>query len=86
MSRKKSLYTVREAVEMAFGHMQDEFYANTLLAMTRALTARPHLRDDTILRRLREAREDQPEKYGYICKDHERSIYKKQALKKAELV
>ena len=86
MSKKKSIFTVKESVAEAFGHMQDEFYANTLLAMTRALTARPHLRDDTILRRLRELREEFPEKFGYICKDHERSIYKKQELKKAELV
>lgn len=86
MANKKSIFTVKESVAEAFSHMQEEFYANTLLAMTRALTARPHLRDDTILRRLRELREETPDKFGYICKDHERSIYKKQPLKVAETV
>ena len=78
MTRKKSIFTVKESVAKAFEHMRPEFYANALIEMTRALTARPHLRDDTILRRLRELRNEDPQIYGYFCKDHELSIYKKQ--------
>lgn len=83
MARKKSIFTVKESVSKAFEHMNDEFYANALIAMTRALTARPYLRDDTILRRLRELRSEEPEQFGYVCKNHELSIYRKQQLETA---
>jgi hypothetical protein len=66
--------------------MDTKFHSIRLCQAVREITARPFLMDGSILRRLRELREETPEKFGYICKDHERSIYKKQALKKAELV
>ena len=42
--------------------------------------------DGSILRRLREAREENPELFGYICEDNEAGIYRKQPLKVAELI
>ncbi len=80
MAKKKSLYTVREAVEIAFKKMDSKFHSIHLCQMVRELTSRPFLMDGTILRRLREAREDNPEIFGYVVKDHERSIYRKKDL------
>ena len=45
--------------------------------LTRTLLARPSCMDGTILRRLRELREENPTKYGYKVIDTEMSRYKK---------
>ena len=86
MGKKKSLYTVREATEIAFKEMGNKFHSIHLCQAVRNITARPFLMDGTILRRLREAREANPSQFGYICEDNEAGIYRKQELKKAELV
>jgi len=87
MSRnRKSVYSVREAVEMAFRKMDSKFHSIRLCQAVREITARPFLMDGSILRRLREAREDDPQTFGYICEDNEAGIYRKQPLKVAELV
>jgi len=84
--KRKSVYSVREAVEMAFKRMDTKFHSIRLCQAVREITARPFLMDGSILRRLREAREDDPIQYGYICEDNESGIYRKQPLKVAELV
>lgn len=86
MGKKKSLYTVREAVEIAFNKMDTKFHSIRLCQAVREITARPFLMDGSILRRLREAREDDPIAYGYICEDNESGIYRKQPLEVAELI
>lgn len=86
MGKKKSLYSVREATEIAFKKMDKKFHSIHLCQAVRNITARPFLMDGTILRRLREAREDDPAQYGYIVEDNESGIYRKKELKKAELV
>ena len=87
MSRnRKSVYSVREATEIAFNKMDTKFHSIRLCQAVREITARPFLMDGSILRRLREAREANPSQFGYICEDNEAGIYRKQELKKAELV
>jgi hypothetical protein len=84
--KRKSVYSVREAVEMAFEKMDHKFHSIRICQAVREITARPFLMDGSILRRLREAREDNPTQFGYICEDNESGIYRKQPLKSAELV
>jgi len=86
MGKKKSIYSVREATEMAFNKMDKKFHSLHLCQAVRNLTERPFLMDGTILRRLREARENNPEQFGYIVEDNDAGIYRKQELKKVELV
>lgn len=84
MSRnRKSVYTVREAVEMAFQKMDTKFHSIRLCQAVREITARPFLMDGSILRRLREARAEFPQKFGYRCVDNELGIYQKVSLKAA---
>ena len=85
MGKRKSVYSVREAVEMAFKKMDSKFHSIRLCQAVREITARPFLMDGSILRRLREAREDNPELFGYIVEDNEAGLYRKKALE-AQLV
>lgn len=66
--------------------MDTKFHSIRLCQAVREITARPFLMDGSILRRLREAREDDPQTFGYICEDNDSGIYRKEKLKKAELV
>ncbi|MGV8096003.1 MAG: hypothetical protein AB2L24_29475 [Mangrovibacterium sp.] len=66
MARQKSPYTVRKAVEIAFEEMENEFLSVRLCQRARELTERKYLLGGTILRRLREARNEEPKKFGYI--------------------
>lgn len=76
MSRnKKSLYTVMEATKIAFHKMDNKFHSIRLCQAVRELTARPFLMDGTILRRLRELRKKNPEKYNYKVINRDGSIY-----------
>lgn len=77
MGKKKSIYTVKEATAQAFGEMNETFYTFQLVAMVRGKTARPFLMDGTILRRLRELREQHSDIYNYEVVDKESSKYKK---------
>lgn len=86
MGKKKSLYTVKEATAMAFKQMSETFHTYELVAIARGLTARPALMDGTILRRLRELREEHPAIYGYEVIDPECSKYKKRKLKQLTAV
>jgi hypothetical protein len=75
--RRKSVYTVKEATGIAFEKMDKKFHAIRLCQAVREITARPFLMDGTILRRLRELREREPEKYHYSVIDKDQGIYKK---------
>ncbi len=83
--KKKSIYTVYDATKIAFGKMDNNFSAIHLCQVVRNITGRAFLMDGTILRRLRELREDVPESFNYTVIDMERSIYKKKAKVLAEV-
>lgn len=75
--RRKSIYTVKEATRIAFEKMDKKFHSIRLCQAVREITARPFLMDGTILRRLRELREREPEKYSYSVIDKNQGVYKK---------
>jgi len=75
--KKKSDLTVRQATELVYTLMPEKFSAVTLCRKVQLLTGRDSLMDGTILRRLREARNENSQKYDYRCIDPERSLYKK---------
>lgn len=77
MSAKKSLISVKKAVELSFMKMNKRFSTYQLCGQVKQLTGRDFLMDGTILRRLRELRIENPEKFNYIVEDADRSIYKK---------
>ena len=83
MPRQKSIYTVRQATEMAYGVMPQTFQSQALVQMARSIMARPSCMDGTILRRLRELREADPVNYNYEIIDNDRSIYRKKEHKPA---
>lgn len=74
---KKSVITVEHATRIAFNSMPERFIVLRLCQAVRHLTGRAFLMDGTILRRLRELREREPEKYNYTVIDRERAEYKK---------
>ena len=80
MGKKKSLYTVKEATEIAFKQMPETFHCFALVALARGLMARPACMDGTITRRLRELRNENPRIFSYTVIDVERSIYSKKKL------
>jgi len=85
MSRKrKSLYSVLEATEIAFKEMPETFHCYHLVALARGLMCRPACMDGTITRRLRELREEKPQLFGYDVINTELSIYKKRKLEPAK--
>lgn len=86
MGKKKSIYTVKEATAQAFNEMDETFHTFQLVALVRGKTARAFLMDGTILRRLRELREDYPQIYGYEVVDKDASRYKKQQLQPLKAV
>ena len=69
--------TVLEATRKAYDMMPNEFSTNTLIRKVRQFTGRPGLFDATILRRLRELREEGRANYEVL--DSMRSIYKKKS-------
>lgn len=75
--KRKSVYTVKEATRIAFERMDRKFHSIRLCQAVREITARPFLMDGTILRRLRELREKEPEKYNYLVIDSDQGVYKK---------
>jgi hypothetical protein len=75
--RRKSVYTVKEATRIAYEKMDKKFHAIRFCQAVREITARPFLMDGTILRRLRELREKEPEKYSYSMVDKDQGVYKK---------
>jgi len=76
---KKSAITVRSAAEQVFIQMPETFQAIQFCRRVRTVTGRFELMDGTILRRLREAREDS-EVFQYRCVDQEKALYKKQSI------
>lgn len=66
--------TVRKAVKKAYEQMPNRFSALTLCLTTRGILNRMTM-DGTILRRLRELRDDM--ELDYIVKDKVNSIYEK---------
>ena len=81
MSKQKSLYTVKQATALAFDSQPDRFNAINLVQMARALMARPSCFDGTILRRLRELRDENPIKYNYQVTDPDAGKYEKREFK-----
>ena len=82
MTKKKSIITVKGATIIAFHLMDTKFHSIRLCQAVRQLTGRAFLMDGTILRRLRELREEDPERFNYQVIDNEQSIYKKQTTDK----
>ena len=76
MSKAKSPITVRDAAEQVFAEMPETFHAIFFCARVKARTGRHSLMDGTILRRLREARNENID-CNYRCIDHEKALYKK---------
>ena len=75
--KAKSPITVRRAVEIVYAELPDHFHAPFFCTAVKAKTGRWALMDGTILRRLREARNDNPA-FNYRCIDPTISLYKKQ--------
>ena len=67
---RKSIISVREASEMAYKQMPEVFNVIQFVQKVRLITARPALMDDSIKRRLREARADNPA-FNYKCINNE---------------
>ena len=78
------MLTVREATEIAFRNMDKKFHSIRLCQAVRELTGRAFLMDGTILRRLRELREESPADYNYKVINSDKGIYIK--VKEDELV
>lgn len=79
MSKNKSIITVKEATKLAYRKMDPKFCSIHLCQSVRMLTGRAFLMDGTILRRLREIRNEDIE-YNYKVIDSERSIYLKNPI------
>jgi len=75
--KKKSKITVLDAIRMAFNTQRETFNAVKLCNDVKQITERPFLMDGTILRRLRELREDNPEKFNYRVINSEQAVYQK---------
>ena len=75
--KKKSPLSIRKATEQVFQEMPETFHAIFFCARVKVRTGRLSLMDGSILRRLREARNANSEKYNYRCIDNEQAIYKK---------
>lgn len=68
--------TVYDAVLLSFNQiMSRNFPVHAILNRTRSICERPELMDGTILRRLRELREDG--KINFTCIDKHKAIYQK---------
>ena len=74
--KAKSPITVRRAVEIVYAELPDHFHAPFFCTAVKAKTGRYYLMDGTILRRLREARNDNPA-FNYRCEDATISLYAK---------
>lgn len=74
--KKKSAISVRKAVELAFAESPEKFHAPFFCTAVKIKTGRHYLMDGTILRRLREARADNPA-FNYRCEDATISLYSK---------
>lgn len=62
---------------MAFKNMPETFISIHLTTLARSLMARPMCMDGTILRRLRELREEQPGDFNYRVINNDQGLYKK---------
>jgi len=67
---------------LAFDNMPNDFSLMNIVQMARSFMGRPMCTDGTITRRLRELRDELPEKYGYVVIDTENSKYQKRQLTK----
>jgi hypothetical protein len=77
--RKKSELTVRQATKIAYDESPEIFHSVVFLLNVRRLLGRPACMDGTILRRLRELREDG--ELNYRIKNNDLSIYQKLEVK-----
>lgn len=76
-TRQKGIFTVKQATAQAFKTMPQIFDGISLVTMARALMGRPGCFDGTILRRLRELRDEKPAEFNYKVIDTDLSKYKK---------
>lgn len=77
--RKKSELTVRQATKIVYDESPEIFHSVVFLLNVRRLLGRPSCMDGTILRRLRELREDG--ELNYRIKNNDLSIYQKLEVK-----
>ena len=82
--KQKSPITVRRAVEIVYAELPEHFHAPFFCTAVKARTGRWALMDGTILRRLREARADNPA-FNYRCEDATISLYAKITPPEAKL-
>jgi hypothetical protein len=82
--KAKSPITVRRAVEIVYAELPEHFHAPFFCTAVKARTGRWALMDGTILRRLREARADNPA-FNYRCEDATISLYAKITPPEAKL-
>jgi hypothetical protein len=68
--------TVKKACMKAYDDLPEVFGAMEFCRKVRFLTGRPHLMDSTIMRKMREMREQSLE-YSYLCIDNHKAIYQK---------
>lgn len=72
---------MREATRLAYANMPATFQSQHLVQMARSIMARPSCMDGTILRRLRELRDDDPVHFNYVIIDNDQSLYRKTEYK-----
>jgi len=82
MTKRKSMISVKDATRLAYRRMDSKFHGIRICQAVRNITGRAFLMDSTILRRLRELRDEDPENFNYRVVDNEQSIYKKQTSNK----
>ena len=81
---RRSIIPVKESARLAFNRMDVKFHSIRFCQAVREISGRAFLMDGTILRRLRELRDEDPAKYDYTCIDTTEGLYKK--VKKKEPV
>lgn len=84
--QQKSIYSVREATRMAFSNMPEVFSVLSLVNQAKMIMGRPYCMDGTILRRLRELRDEEPGVFNYQVIDSETGKYQKKTVKNGEAV
>lgn len=84
MMERRSIIPIKESARLAFNRMDVKFHSIRFCQAVREISGRAFLMDGTILRRLRELRDEDPAKYDYICIDNTEGLYKK--VKKKEPV
>lgn len=77
MAKRKNIYSIRKATMIAFERMDKKFHSLRLCMAVREIEGNPFIMDGTILRRLREIRQDNREQFNYKVIDSEDGLYQK---------